>query len=116
MERHVTTNPVTVTMDSDKAITATFALNEYAIAISAEPSAGGVVTGGGMMTYGALVTVTAVANTGYTFVKWTEGGEDVSALAGYSFQVRGERTLVAHFTPVTVTPNPTIYLPFIMRP
>ena len=111
-----TTNPVTVTMDSDNVITATFAFNEYAIAISAEPSVGGVVTGGGMMTYGALVTVTAVANTGYTFVKWTEGGEDVSALAEYSFQVRGERTLVAHFTPVTVLPNLTIYLPFIMRP
>ncbi|MBK8430872.1 MAG: hypothetical protein IPL28_06070 [Chloroflexi bacterium] len=35
-----TTNPITVTMDSAKAITATFALNQYTITLSAAPAKG----------------------------------------------------------------------------
>ena len=70
----------------------------YTISVSANPSNGGAVTGGGSYQQGQSCTVHAAANTGYTFVKWTENGNQVSANANYTFTVAGNRTLVAHFT------------------
>ena len=106
-----TTNPITVTMDGAKAITATFALNQYTITLSAEPTAGGTVTGGGSVTHGQMVTATATAETGYTFLHWAEGGDVVSTAANYSFTATAERALVAHFA----ADAPKIYLPLIVR-
>jgi uncharacterized repeat protein (TIGR02543 family) len=40
----------------------------------------------------------ATANSGYTFVNWTEGGNPVSTSSSYTFTVSGARTLVANFT------------------
>ena len=42
--------------------------------------------------------MTATANTGYTFINWTENGDEVSADASYSFIVVSNRNLVANFT------------------
>ena len=78
----------------------------YTIAVSANPSNGGTVTGGGTYNQGASCTVTATANSGYTFTNWTEGGNVVSTNASYTFNVTGNRTLVANFTaqaPTTYT-------------
>ena len=76
--------------------------NSYTIAVSADPAAGGTVGGGGVISHGELVTVTATANAGYTFVAWHEGGAAVSASASYAFVATAHRTLVAHFvaTPI----------------
>ena len=69
----------------------------YIIAVSANPSAGGVVSGGGRYNQGALVTVTATANPNYAFLNWTEGGAEVSTNATYTFNAEASRTLVANF-------------------
>ena len=86
----------------------------YTIAVSANPSNGGTVTGGGTYNQGASCTVTATANSGYTFTNWTEGGNVVSTNASYTFNVTGNRTLVANFTTqapttytISVSANPT---------
>ena len=50
----------------------------YNIAVSASPSEGGTVSGGGEVEENTSVTVTATANSGYAFEKWTENGEQVS--------------------------------------
>lgn len=145
-----TTNPITLTMDSAKAITATFALNQYeltvasigngtaapssgmygygtvvtltatfalnqhAITLTAEPAEGGMVTGGGEVAHGQMVTVTAVANPDYTFLHWTENGEVVSMAGSYSFTAVADRALVAHFT-ADAPVGYTIYLPLVVR-
>lgn len=70
----------------------------YTISVSASPSSGGTVTGGGTYQQGQSCTVHATANSGYTFFNWTEGGSQVSANANYTFTVTGNRILVAHFT------------------
>ena len=75
----------------------TLELPSYTIAISADPSNGGNVTGGGTYQQGQSCTVTATANTGYTFLRWTENGTQVSTDASYTFPVSGNRTLVANF-------------------
>ena len=64
----------------------------------ANPSEGGEVSGGGSYQEGAECTLTAMANSGYTFTNWTENGEVVSTEETYSFTVTGNRTLVANFT------------------
>lgn len=82
----------------------------YTITVSANPTNGGTVSGGGTYQQGQSCTVTATANTGYTFSNWTENGNVVSTQANYTFNVNGNRTLVANFTAqqytITATADP----------
>ena len=73
----------------------------YTITVSADPTAGGTVTGGGLYEQNTTYTLTATANTGYNFVNWTKNGTVVSTTASYSFTVVENATYVAHFTPIT---------------
>ena len=75
----------------------------YTIAVSASPSAGGTVSGGGTFASGSSQTVTATANSGYTFTNWTVNGSVVSSSSSYTFTVTGNQTLVANFTANPVT-------------
>ena len=67
------------------------------IGVSASPSEGGTISGGGSHEWGKSVRVTATAEPGYEFANWTESGSVVSSTATYSFVVNGGRTLVANF-------------------
>ena len=69
----------------------------YTISVSADPAEGGTVSGGGTYDENASVTVTATANEHYSFVRWTEGGTEVSTSASYTFDATANRTLVAVF-------------------
>jgi uncharacterized repeat protein (TIGR02543 family) len=98
-----TVNPANITMDSNKTITATFTIKKYTIAASANPPAGGAITGAGSHTHGDTVNLVATPNEGYEFVNWTENGVQVSANAAYSFTATANRTLVANFRLKTYT-------------
>ena len=52
--------------------TAYFALNEYELSASITPANGGTVEGLGVYPYGTRVSLTAVANEGFTFSKWLD--------------------------------------------
>ncbi len=78
-------------------------VDTYNIAVSANPTAGGTVSGGGEYDENTSVTVTATANSGYSFVKWTENGEQVSTDASYTFTATSDRTLVAEFEEIIYT-------------
>ena len=93
----------TFTVNANRTLVANFTANTYTINVSASPTAGGTVTGGGSFTYGQSCTVTATAATGYSFTNWTENGNVVSTNANYTFTVNANRTLVAHFTANTYT-------------
>ncbi|MBI5388433.1 MAG: hypothetical protein HZA90_27525, partial [Verrucomicrobia bacterium] len=80
----------------------------YTITVSAVPANGGTVSGGGAFPSGTSVTLTAATNAGFAFVDWTENGTPVSTSASYSFPATTNRTLVANFTPINVTPLYTI--------
>jgi uncharacterized repeat protein (TIGR02543 family) len=100
----------TFTVTGDHNLVANFTLNTYTITASANPTAGGTVSGAGNYNHGASCTLTATPNTGYTFVKWTENGSQVSSQANYTFTVTGYRNLVAHFSSqsyiITATADP----------
>lgn len=93
----------TFTVNSNRSLVANFTENTYTITVSANPSDGGTAAGGGTFTHGQSCTVTATANTGYTFTNWTENGNVVSSNASYTFNVEGNRSLVANFTAITYT-------------
>ena len=73
------------------------------------PSAGGTVSGGGTFASGSSRTVTAIANSGFTFANWTENGGVVGASASYTFTLTANRTLVA--APCTKNPPGAIVDP-----
>ena len=101
----------TFTVTGNRTLVAQFQQQNYTISLSADPTNGGTVTGGGAFHYGDNCTVVATANSGYTFINWTENGNVVSTNASYQFTVTGNRTLVAHFSAqaytITVSADPT---------
>ena len=97
----VSTQPsYTFVVNGNRTLVANFQAlpQNYNISVSANPTNGGTVTGGGTYQQGQQCTVHATANTGYTFTNWTENGNVVSTQANYTFTVNSNRTLVANFT------------------
>ena len=92
----------TFTLNGNITLVANFSPAQYTVAVSASPSAGGTVSGGGTFAAGSSQTVTATANSGYSFVNWTENGSVVSTSASYTFTLNSNVTLVANFTPVAI--------------
>lgn len=90
-----------LTVDVNHSLTAVFSVTNpsRSIATAAVPAAGGSTSGGGVFNDGAPVALTAIANPGYHFVNWTEGGVQVSSTASYSFTANADRTLAANFAP-----------------
>ncbi|MBQ1733138.1 MAG: InlB B-repeat-containing protein, partial [Bacteroidales bacterium] len=91
------------TATANRTLVANFQINSYTISASANPVAGGTVSGAGEYTHGQSVTLNATANTGYNFVNWTENDTEVSTNAEYSFNATADRTLVANFEAITYT-------------
>ncbi len=70
---------------------------QFNITVSADPSQGGTVSGGGEYQFGEACTVTVTPNPGYTFTGWTENGVVVSTESTYIFSAVADRNLVATF-------------------
>jgi hypothetical protein len=88
---------------------AVFEAIPYTVALSAVPTAGGTVAGGGTYYVGDNVTVTATPTVGWVFNGWFDGGILVSTNLAYNFTMpAGNRTLEARFTITTVTLTVTI--------
>ncbi|HNY27895.1 MAG TPA: Ig-like domain-containing protein [Candidatus Sumerlaeota bacterium] len=90
-----TVNPLDVTMDSTKTVTANFAINTYALTISA---ANGSVTRSpdlAVYNHGTTVTLTAKPATGYRFSGWT--GAVTSTQNPLVVTVDAAKSLTANF-------------------
>ncbi|MBR6929812.1 MAG: leucine-rich repeat domain-containing protein [Bacteroidales bacterium] len=94
----ISTNPTYVfSVTEDRTLVANFQLQSFVINASANPWAGGIVTGDGFYMQGSSCTLTATAHDEYVFFNWTENDSVVSADATYTFTVMGERNLFANF-------------------
>jgi len=91
------------TVTGARNLVANFSLNTYTVSVALNPVTGGTVSGMGTYNYGDTVTLNAIANEGYTFVNWTENGMIISSTINYSFEVTGDRSLVANFNPNNYT-------------
>ena len=69
-----TENPRTIVVTEDLNLTAEFAINQYEVEVKSDEN--GYVTGSGTYDYGTEVTIEAVANEGYHFVKWSDGNSE----------------------------------------
>ena len=108
----------TFTVNGNRNLVANFSfipLPIYNVSVSANPIEGGTVTGGGTYQEGESCTISATANSGYTFNNWTENGAVVSSNPSYTFNVNGNHNLVANFTfiplpiyNVSVSANPNV--------
>ena len=72
-------------------LTAEFAINVYTIAVTA---VNGTVTGAGEYQHGATIVLTAIANTGYRFVRWSDGVTESTR----TFVAKENMNLTAEFT------------------
>ena len=70
---------------------------DYTVTVSANPTNGGTVSGGGLCYYGQPVTLTATPNEGYIFTNWTKDGEVVSYVSNYILSVTESAEYVANF-------------------
>ncbi|MDR2970445.1 MAG: choice-of-anchor J domain-containing protein, partial [Bacteroidales bacterium] len=75
----------------------------YTVSVSANPTEGGTVTGGGDFLNGETATINASPNIAYNFINWTEDGTPVATNPQYSFTVTKDRTFVANFQKKTYT-------------
>ncbi|MGX8712667.1 MAG: InlB B-repeat-containing protein [bacterium] len=67
-----TANPDTIMLTDDATITAIFAKNQYSVTGSTNDSTKGLVSGSATVDYLDTVTLTATANHGYQFVRWSD--------------------------------------------
>lgn len=66
-----TDNPYTFVVTSDTTLVALTALDSMHLTVTC--SEGGSVTGGGDYEYGAMATIVAVPDSGYYFIRWSDG-------------------------------------------
>jgi hypothetical protein len=68
------------------------------VAVSTPVPARGVVSGGGNFPVGTAQAVVATANPGFRFVRWTNGGIQVSTSNAFTFVLNSNVSLVAEFS------------------
>ncbi|HEX9046044.1 MAG TPA: cadherin-like domain-containing protein [Verrucomicrobiae bacterium] len=90
------------TVRSDRTLVANF-VPAYTVATAATPGYGGAITGGGTFNSNSIVTVQAMAASGYQFVNWTDYGTPVSTATNYSFAATANHALTANFAPLPQT-------------
>jgi len=78
-------------------LVANFVKEKYTVSVSAKPTEGGTVSGGGSYDAGTNVTVKATPKTNFIFTEWTKGNTVVSKEADYTFPLTENVTLVANF-------------------
>ena len=88
---------------NNTASTSVAVTSQFTITLSADPSAGGSVSGAGTFTGGTNRTVTATANVPYVFLGWFEGDTLRSNNTSYTFNLTAHRDLVARFVLPTYT-------------
>lgn len=78
----------------------------YTLDLDSDPSGSGVLTGAGTYQAGQTVLINAVANSGYSFVNWTDGSTILSTNNSFTYSMpASNKTLTANFT----TDDPTTY-------
>ena len=94
-----TDNPLTITLNSDTAITAFFAIDSLSVTVSINDESMGGVIGGGTYAYGDTATLTATANEGYHFEGWsiTPGYQNIVTDNPLTINVTEDMAVVAYF-------------------
>ncbi len=91
-------NPATITVKSNKTITANFAINNYSISASADPNGYISPSGATIVNYGDSKTFTITPNPGYKIKDVNVDGVSVGAVLTYKFSnITSDHTIEAVF-------------------
>ena len=88
-----TDNPRTIIVTGDTTYTATFAINQYTIAVVSADETMGTVSEGGTYDYGTEIQISATASEHYHFAQWNDGNTDNPR----TITVNGNATYTAEF-------------------
>lgn len=94
---------ITILAQADTVVVAHFAkvIAQYEVKCASADPTMGEVSGAGIYDEGQLVCVAANQKSGYRFMEWTdENGFSVSADSIYTFRIKGNVSLVAHFVKI----------------
>ena len=84
-----------VTMDDNKSVSATFAINTYTLTVT-QPAHGAITPVTATYDWGTVVNLTATADPGWQFVEWTG---DCTGSGACSVTMDGDKTVTATFVP-----------------
>ena len=109
-----TTNPLSITMDADKTVTATFSSIQLTLtiiethgSIVVNPNPSNIINNTGTFDYGTLVTLTATPDSGYQFDGWS--GDASGIINPLNITMDVDKTITATFSLIqrTLTINAT---------
>jgi len=100
-------NPLTITMDVDTSITATFTQNEYNLIVTSEHGSVTLNPSKATYHYGDQVTLTAAADSGWSFIRW------ISDLNSTDNPV--EVTILGNMDIIAIFEKINIFLPFVTK-
>ena len=83
----------------------------YTVEVHPNPIYGGTVTGAGIYDEYSFCVLSASPQDGYVFDYWEENGSVVSTNASYSFMVRDNTVVTAHFSATADNPVEATYYP-----
>ncbi len=90
------TNPVSITIDGNKSVTARFTQNEYTLTVTTVGNGSVSRNNPGPYHYGDVVQLTATPSTGWRFSNWT--GDITGSTNPASITINGNRSVTARFT------------------
>ena len=99
-----TTNPVRVTVDGVKTVTAGFSQSQYTLTVNVSPSSSGSVSKSPNQStygYGEQVILTATANSGVTFNQWT--GDVTGTMNPVTVTMNSNKGVTANFSAIAET-------------
>jgi uncharacterized repeat protein (TIGR02543 family) len=98
-------NPLSVTMNANKNITANFTLTGSGLTLNVVANNGSVLKNPNLATYanGATVQLTATPNSGYTFTSWS--GDASGSLNPLTVTMSANKNITANFTAEIINPG-----------
>lgn len=91
-------NPLAVTMDANKVITANFTLNSYSLNVTATNGSVAKSPNQSSYNHGTSVQLTATPNSGYTFSSWS--GDATGSTNPLTVNMTSNKNITANFTPI----------------
>jgi hypothetical protein len=95
------TNPATITMNSNKSVTANFAANTYTLTINATNGSVTKTPNKASYSHGETVSLQAVPNTGYSFTSWS--GDLSGSTNPATITMNSNKSVTANFSPIDQT-------------
>jgi uncharacterized repeat protein (TIGR01451 family)/uncharacterized repeat protein (TIGR02543 family) len=103
-----TTSPITITLNSDKVVTATFAIKTYIITPTAGANGSITPSTPQLVNYGSSITFTIIPSTGYHIADVGVDGASQGAVGSYTFNtITTSHTITAAFAINTYVITPT---------